>query len=216
MRLALPPPRLQGRPIGPGRVPPISMYSAAYRRRNTGSDQVAVLTSPGSLGHVPTSRLPMPCEAPWCRQVSGGPVCDAHRPSRPRSRWRDEAALPQDEAEGAPDAHSERSRAAMAMRLRFGLVCIVLFLAAASAVGCEALRPAADPLIPIPIRDVVLAVHPIERGARIEPETVALRAVPVDDTNSMAYTNISQVLGKVAVIEILELQLITPNLLVDE
>ncbi len=104
----------------------------------------------------------------------------------------------------------------MVMRLRLGLVSIVLFLVAASAVGCEALRPSADPLIPIPSREVMLAVQSIEQGTRIGPEMVALRAVPVDDTNSMAYTKISQVLGKVAVIEILELQLITPNLLVDE
>jgi flagella basal body P-ring formation protein FlgA len=103
------------------------------------------------------------------------------------------------------------------MRFRLATIAsIVVLVLAIAVVGREALRPADDPQIPFPIREVVLAVQAIEAGTRIEPEMIAIRAVPLDDTNSMAYTELSQVLGEVAAIDILELQLMTPNLLVDE
>ena len=103
------------------------------------------------------------------------------------------------------------------MRFRLGTIAsIVVLVFAIAVVGNEALRPAADPEIPIPTTEVVLAVQPIEAGTRIEPEMITVRTVPLDDTNSMAYTELSQVLGEVAAIDILELQMITPNLLVSE
>jgi flagella basal body P-ring formation protein FlgA len=102
------------------------------------------------------------------------------------------------------------------MRFRLYIASIVLLIFSILSVGCEALLPPDDPLIPMPTRDVVLAVQGIGVGTRIDPEMVTIRTVPLDDTNSMAYAERSQVLGKVAAIDILELQLITPNLLVDE
>jgi flagella basal body P-ring formation protein FlgA len=96
------------------------------------------------------------------------------------------------------------------------LIAGIALLLAASLVGCEALLPADDPLLPIPTRDVVLAVEAIEAGTLIEPQMISRRTVPLDPTNSMALTQPSDVVGKRAVIDILELQLITPNLLAEE
>ena len=93
---------------------------------------------------------------------------------------------------------------------------IVLLLLTASTVGCQSLLPPADPLIPIPTRDVVVATRAIEQGVSIEPDMVMIRSVPVDDTNSMAFTDPSSVLGQEAAIDILRFQMITPNLLVVE
>jgi Flp pilus assembly protein CpaB len=93
------------------------------------------------------------------------------------------------------------------------LVFAVVFVLAV--VGREALLQPENPDV-IPTRDVVLAIQPIEAGTRIGPDMIALRVVPLDDTNSMAYTESSRVVGKVAAIDILESQLVTPNLLVEE
>ena len=45
---------------------------------------------------------------------------------------------------------------------------------------------------------------------------LAVRSVPVDLTNEMALRDPAEALGKVAAIDILPFQMITPNLLVDE
>jgi hypothetical protein len=99
---------------------------------------------------------------------------------------------------------------------RLSIASIALLLLTTSAVGCQYLLPPDDPLMPFPTRDVVLATEAIDQGASIEPEMLTVRAVPLDDTNSMALSDPASALGKVAAIDILPFQMITPNLLVDE
>ena len=103
------------------------------------------------------------------------------------------------------------------MRSRLATIAsIVVLVFAIAVVGREVLRPAADPEIPIPTTEVVLAVQAIEDGTRIETEMITVRAVPLDDTNAMALAEPAEALGKVAAIDILQFQMITPNLLVSE
>jgi hypothetical protein len=62
----------------------------------------------------------------------------------------------------------------------------------------------------------VLSTDAIDQGASIEPEMLIARAVPLDGTNSMALSDPASAFGKVAAIDILPFQMITPILLVDE
>jgi flagella basal body P-ring formation protein FlgA len=103
------------------------------------------------------------------------------------------------------------------MRSRLATIAsIVVLVFAIVVVADEVLCCAADPLIPFPTRDVVLAARPIERGATIGSEMLTRRTVPLDDTNAMALAEPAEALGKVAAIDILQFQMITPNLLVSE
>ena len=105
------------------------------------------------------------------------------------------------------------------MRSRLATIAsIVVLVFAIVVVADEVLCCAADPRdpFPIPIRDVVLAARPIERGATIGSEMLTVRAVPIDETNSMVLVEPAEALGKVAAIDILQFQMITPNLLVSE
>jgi flagella basal body P-ring formation protein FlgA len=97
--------------------------------------------------------------------------------------------------------------------LRLSIASIVLMLLTTSAVGCQYLSE--DEQLTIPTRDVVVAAQAIEQGASIEREMLAMRSVPIDDTNSMALEDPALALGKVAVVDIPPSQMITPNLLVD-
>jgi hypothetical protein len=65
----------------------------------------------------------------------------------------------------------------------------------------------------IPTKDVVVATQTIEKGTTIGPEVVSLRAVPIDEPNKYALTDPREVVGRVAAIDILESQMLAPNLL---
>ena len=98
--------------------------------------------------------------------------------------------------------------------LRPSIATVVLLLLTVSVIGCRYLLPPDDPLIVIPTRDVVIAAQAVDQGATIEGEMLALRTVPLDDTNSMAFTDVMSVLGRVAAVDIPQSQMITPNLLI--
>jgi len=102
------------------------------------------------------------------------------------------------------------------MRLRLNIATIALLLLTTSAVGCQYLLPQDDPDEVFPTVEVVVAAKAIEQGAVIEPLMLTVRSVPIDPTNEIALTDRAEVLGKVAAIDILPFQMITPNLLVDE
>lgn len=65
----------------------------------------------------------------------------------------------------------------------------------------------------IPTKEVVVATQTIEKGTTIGPEVVSLRAVPIDEPNKYALTDPREVVGRVAAIDILESQVLAPNLL---
>jgi hypothetical protein len=67
-----------------------------------------------------------------------------------------------------------------------------------------------------PTRDVVVADRMIEQGTSIGPDMLILVTVPMDATNEMAFTDIGSAVGKVAAIDILENQPVTPNMLIAE
>jgi len=100
------------------------------------------------------------------------------------------------------------------MRLRLNIAGIVLLVLTTSAIGCQGLCE--EPEAVFPTRDVVVAAQWIEQGANIELEMLTLRSVPLDETNSMAYAEPALVVGSMAAVEILEFQIIAPNLLVAE
>ena len=105
------------------------------------------------------------------------------------------------------------------MRSRLATIAsIVVLVFAIVVVADEVLCCATDPLTPFPFptRDVVVAARPIEAGTRIEPEILTIRPVAIDETNSMVLVEPAEALGKVAAIDILQFQMITPNLLVSE
>ena len=62
-------------------------------------------------------------------------------------------------------------------------------------------------------RDVVVAAQFIEAGDAIGADMLKIWPVTIDDTNSMAFTDPAQVVGTVAAIDILQSQLLTPNML---
>ena len=107
------------------------------------------------------------------------------------------------------------------MRSRLATIASVLVLVfvgvfVLALVGREALLPPDDNLLHVSDQGR-RARCPADRGRHPHrARLIAVRAVPLDDTNSMAYTESSQVVGKAAAIDILELQLVTPNLLVEE
>ena len=105
------------------------------------------------------------------------------------------------------------SRPATVASITAGTLALVLVI---GVIGRDALIPPGDNVLPIPTSDVMVAVRPIKAGTPIAPGMVAMLTVPSDVTNSMAYTGSSEILGKVAAIDILEWQLLTPNLLVEE
>ncbi|MGD8486488.1 MAG: SAF domain-containing protein [Chloroflexota bacterium] len=76
-------------------------------------------------------------------------------------------------------------------------------------------RSAPDPASEavIPTRSLVVAVRRIEQGTTIEREMLTLRSVPMDASNDMAITDIGTALGRVPAIDILENQIVTPNML---
>jgi flagella basal body P-ring formation protein FlgA len=94
---------------------------------------------------------------------------------------------------------------------------IGVLLFAVAVIGQEVLMLGShDNLMPIQTTNVVLASRPIEAGTLIEAEMITVRTVPSDASNSMAFTERSEVLGKAAAIDILALQPLAPNLLVEE
>jgi flagella basal body P-ring formation protein FlgA len=103
------------------------------------------------------------------------------------------------------------------MRLRPNIgASIILLLLMTSAIGCQSLCEEQDLEAVFPTRDVVVAAQGIEQGASIENEMLTQRSVPVDETTEMALTDIGSALGKVAAIDILTNQMISPNMLVAE
>jgi len=93
---------------------------------------------------------------------------------------------------------------------------LILLLLMTSAIGCQALREEQDLEAVIPTIDVVVAAQGIEQGTSIERELLTVRSVPNDATNEMALTDVGSALGKVAAIDILANQIISPNMLVAE
>jgi len=103
------------------------------------------------------------------------------------------------------------------MRLRPNIgVSIIVLLLMTSAIGCQYLCEEQDLEAVFPTKEVVVAAQGIEQGASIEREMLTLRAVPIDETNEMAFTDIGSALGEVAAIDILTNQIISPNMLVAE
>jgi len=70
-----------------------------------------------------------------------------------------------------------------------------------------------DLRLPPVTRDVVVAARFIEAGDAIGADMLKIWPVTIDDTNSMAFTDPAQVVGTVAAIDILQSQLLTPNML---
>jgi flagella basal body P-ring formation protein FlgA len=66
----------------------------------------------------------------------------------------------------------------------------------------------------IPTIDVVVAARRIEQGTIIESEMLSVRSIPTDLTNEMALTDRASAVGRVAAIDILPFQPISPNMLV--
>ena len=77
-------------------------------------------------------------------------------------------------------------------------------------------QPGERPPEAIPTREVMVAAGMIERGTTIGPDMLVFITVVMDPTNEMALTDPEVAIGRVAAIEILEDQPITPNMLADE
>jgi flagella basal body P-ring formation protein FlgA len=77
----------------------------------------------------------------------------------------------------------------------------------------EHAAPDPEPEAVIPTRSVVAAARPIEQGTTIEREMLTLRNVPLDASSDMAITDIGTAVGRVPAIDILENQIVTPNML---
>jgi Flp pilus assembly protein CpaB len=70
-----------------------------------------------------------------------------------------------------------------------------------------------EPEAVFPTRDVVVAADLITARTTIDGLQLAMRPVPIDDTNAAAFTDRAQVQGQIAAIDILQFQPITPNML---
>ena len=113
-----------------------------------------------------------------------------------------------------PLANPTRAYQGDIMRLRPNTgASVILMLLMNSAIGRQYLCEEQDLEAAIPTRNVVVAAQLIEQGTSIEREMLTLRSAPIDPTNGMAFTDIGSTLGEVAAIDILQFQIISPNVL---
>ena len=93
------------------------------------------------------------------------------------------------------------------------VVGVLLALAAGAAAFMLSSQGTEEPETVFPTRDVVVAAELINARDTIDPVQLAVRPVPVDDTNADAFTDRDLVVGNVAAIDILQFQPITRNML---
>jgi Flp pilus assembly protein CpaB len=93
------------------------------------------------------------------------------------------------------------------------IVGVVLAIAAGAAAFMLSSQGTEEPEAVFPTRDVVVAADLITARTTIDGLQLAMRPVPIDDTNAAAFTDRAQVQGQIAAIDILQFQPITPNML---
>jgi Flp pilus assembly protein CpaB len=93
------------------------------------------------------------------------------------------------------------------------VVGVLLAIAAGAAAFMLSSQGQTEPEAAFPTRDVVVAAEPIAARETIDGLKLAIRPVPIDDTNAQAFTDREQVVNQVAAIPILQFQPITPNML---
>jgi Flp pilus assembly protein CpaB len=93
------------------------------------------------------------------------------------------------------------------------VVGVLLAIAAGAAAFMLSSQGAETPEAVFPTRDVVVAAELIPARSTIDGLQLAIRPVPIDDTNAAAFTDRAQVQNEIAAIDILQFQPITPNML---
>jgi Flp pilus assembly protein CpaB len=93
------------------------------------------------------------------------------------------------------------------------IVGVILAIAAGAAAFMLSSQGTEEPEAVFPTRDVVVAADLITARSTIDGLQLAMRPVPIDDTNANAFTDRAQVQGQIAAIDILQFQPITPNML---
>ena len=93
------------------------------------------------------------------------------------------------------------------------IVGVLLAIAAGAAAFMLSSQGTEEPEAVFPTRDVVVAADLITARTTIDGLQLAMRPVPIDDTNANAFTDRAQVQGQIAAIDILQFQPITPNML---
>jgi Flp pilus assembly protein CpaB len=93
------------------------------------------------------------------------------------------------------------------------IVGVLLAIAAGAAAFMLSSQGTEEPEAVFPTRDVVVAADLITARTTIDGLQLAMRPVPIDDTNASAFTDRTQVQGQIAAIDILQFQPITPNML---
>lgn len=93
------------------------------------------------------------------------------------------------------------------------VVGVLLALAAGAAAFMLSNQGTDEPETVFPTRDIVVAAGPIDARQTIDATMIAVRPVPIDDTNATAFTDRDLVVNKIAAIPIVQFQPITPNML---
>jgi Flp pilus assembly protein CpaB len=93
------------------------------------------------------------------------------------------------------------------------VVGVLLALAAGAAAFMLSNQGTEEPTTVFPTRDIVVAAGPIDARQTIDAAMIAVRPVPIDDTNATAFTDRDEVVNKIAAIPIVQFQPITPNML---
>jgi len=93
------------------------------------------------------------------------------------------------------------------------IIGVLLAIAAGAAAFMLSRQGTEEPEEVFPTRDVVVAADLITARSTIDGLQLAIRPVPIDDTNANAFTAREQVQGQIAAIDILQFQPITPNML---
>jgi Flp pilus assembly protein CpaB len=93
------------------------------------------------------------------------------------------------------------------------IVGVLLAIAAGAAAFMLSSQGTEEPEAVFPTRDVVVAADLITARTTIDGLQLAMRPVPIDDTNASAFSDRAQVQGQIAAIDILQFQPITPNML---
>lgn len=93
------------------------------------------------------------------------------------------------------------------------VVGVLLALGAGVAAFMLSSQSTDEPETVFPTRDIVVAARPIAARQTIDSLDLAVRQVPIDETNAAAYSSRDAVANRVAAIPILEFQPITENML---
>jgi Flp pilus assembly protein CpaB len=93
------------------------------------------------------------------------------------------------------------------------VVGVLLALGAGAAAFMLSSQSTEEPEAVFPTREVVVAARPIAARQTIDALDLAVRPVPIDDSNASAFSTRDQVVGSVTAIPILEFQPITKNML---